>query len=111
MKINMKKIDLLKVVICVMTVVSVTMFNSGCEKENLEDLKQASDVKKPQVVSDNEIVKTLPNVKDGRLLFKDMKEFYSMLDWVSQNQANPDKIYSIFGLSNFVSMNYIYNWK
>ncbi len=105
---DMRRIDLLKFAICVMAVCALAMFNSGCEKENLNDLKQPTSVKKPRVISDDEIMKDLPEVKDGRLLFKDMKEFYSMLDWVSQNQANPDKIYSIFGLSNFVSMNYIY---
>lgn len=42
----MKKIDLLKVAICVMAVCALAMFNSGCEKENLNDLKQPASVKK-----------------------------------------------------------------
>jgi len=66
----MKNFNLLKVAICVMAVVSVTMFNSGCEKENLEDLKQTYNVKKPRIVSDDDIMKNLPEVKDGGLCLK-----------------------------------------
>lgn len=91
-----------------MAVASVTMFNIGCEKENMENLKQTSNVKKQHVVSDDEIMKNLPTVKDERLVFKNIDEFYLTLDWVSRCQDNPDKIYGIFGQSNFVSMNYIY---
>ena len=105
----MKKVNLLKVAICVMAVVSVTMFNSSCEKENLEDLKQTSCIKKPRVVSDDEIMKDLPDVKDGRLVFKDSVSFDNYVQWLFDNQDNVEKIYGVNASLGFVCMHEIYD--
>lgn len=105
----MKKIDLLKVAICVMAVCALAMFNSGCEKENLNDLKQPASVKKPRVISDDEIMKDLPEVKDGRLVFKDSVSFANYYYWLISNQGNTDKINNFNASLGFVCMHEIYD--
>lgn len=105
----MRRFDLLKVAIYVMAVVSVTMFNSGCEKEDLNDLKQPTSVKKPRVISDDEIMKDLPDVKDGRLVFKDSVSFDNYVQWLFDNQDNVEKIYGVNASLGFVCMHEIYD--
>ena len=105
----MKNFNLLKVAICVMAVVSVTMFNSGCEKENLEDLKQTSNLKNPRIVSDDDIMKNLPEVKDGRLVFEDSLSYACYVQWLFENQDETDKIYGVNASLGFVCMHEIYD--
>jgi hypothetical protein len=106
---DMRRIDLLKFAICVMAVCALAMFNSGCEKENLNDLKQPTSVKKPRVISDDEIMKDLPEVKDGRLVFKDSVSFANYVQWLFDNQDNAEKIYEVNASMGFVCMHEIYD--
>lgn len=92
-----------------MAVVSVAVFNSSCEKENLNDLKQSASAKKPRAISDDEIMKDLPEVKDGRLVFKDSICFADYVQWLFDNQDNAEKIYEVNASIGFVSMHEIYD--
>lgn len=105
----MKGFDLLKFAMFVMAVSSLAMFNSGCEKENLNDLEQPTSVKKTRVISDDEIMKDLPKVKDGRLVFKDSINFANYFYWLIDNQNNTDKIKKINASLGFVCMHEIYD--
>lgn len=105
----MRRIYLFKVVMLIMAVSALAVFNSSCEKENLEDLKQTSCIKKPRVVSDDEIMKDLPEVKDGRLVFKDSVSFANYYLWLIDNQDNQDKVNKINASLGFVCMHEIYD--
>ena len=81
----------------------------GCEKDETSVSDQQQTVRKPQPISDMEVMQYLPEVVDGRLVFKDSVSYVKYVKWLFENQCNTEKIYSLNGLSNFVSMQQVYD--
>lgn len=90
-------------------VVIMAMFLSvACEKDESSVANQQQTVRKPQPISDMEVMQYLPEVVDGRLVFKDTTSFMTYKRWIFENQGNPEKIHKINKSLGFVSMKEIY---
>ncbi len=91
-------------------VVIMAMFLSvACEKDETTVVDQQQTVRKPQPISDMEVMRYLPVVVDGRLVFKDREVFDKYISWVSNNQSSPQKIIDINHRLGFISMKEIHN--
>jgi hypothetical protein len=75
-------------------------------RPNITDQQQT--VRNPQTISDMEVMQYLPEVVDGRLVFKDSVAFVNYVQWVFENQNNTEKIVNINKLLGFKSMAEIY---
>jgi hypothetical protein len=91
-------------------VIIMAMFLSvACEKDETNVTDQQQTVRKPQPISDMEVMQYLPEVVDGRLVFKDSVSYEYYLQWVFENQGNPEKIDEMNLKLGFVSLKEIYN--
>jgi hypothetical protein len=77
----------------------------ACEKDETSVANQQQTVRKPQPISDMELMQYLPEVVDGRLVFKDNESYEILINWISVNQDNPERIASLFSNIPFTSMN------
>ncbi len=90
-------------------VVIMAMFLSvACEKNETSVADQQQTVRKPQPISDMEIMQYLPEVVDGRLVFKDRETFNKYRQWIFENQGTPEKLFEINRTLGFISMREIY---
>ncbi|MDD3688156.1 MAG: hypothetical protein PHE56_15515, partial [Bacteroidales bacterium] len=90
-------------------VIIMAMFMTvACEKEENSVADQQQSVRKPQPISDMEVMQYLPEVVDGRLVFKDEDAYLNYVQWVFENQSSPDKMNKINDELGFVCMNDIY---
>ncbi|MDD3859312.1 MAG: hypothetical protein PHW83_03880 [Bacteroidales bacterium] len=91
-------------------VVIMAMFMTvACEKDETSVADQQQSVRKPQPISDMEIMQYLPEVVNGRLVFKDEDSFKKVRNWIGYNQSNPEKIKTIMSFQGFHSMRSIYD--
>lgn len=81
----------------------------ACEKNETSVADQQQTVRKPQPISDMEVMQYLPDVVDGRLVFKDKISFEKYQQWVFENQGSSDKMHNINKSLGFVSMREIYD--
>ncbi|MDD3688293.1 MAG: hypothetical protein PHE56_16235 [Bacteroidales bacterium] len=91
-------------------VIIMAMFMTvACEKEENSVADQQQSVRKPQPISDMEVMQYLPEVVDGRLVFKDRETLRNYMNWIFINQDNPEKIENINLNLEFISMKQIYD--
>ncbi|MBN2779384.1 MAG: hypothetical protein JXR36_17265 [Bacteroidales bacterium] len=81
----------------------------ACEKEETSGADQQQTVRKPQPISDMEVMQYLPEVVDGRLVFKDEEAFMNYLQWIFENQRNDMKIEDMYNHLGFVPMKDYYD--
>lgn len=88
----------------------MTMFITvSCENDiETTGLNEQQIVRKPSVISENEVLQYAPKVVDNRLVFKDSVSFDNYQQWVLQNQCNPEKIYNLNRSLGFISMKEIF---
>jgi hypothetical protein len=80
----------------------------ACEKDETSVADQQQTVRKPQPISDMEVMQYLPEVVDGRLVFKDFEAYEKYQQWIFDNQGSPEKIIKFNKSIGFVSMMEIY---
>ena len=107
----MRRFYLLKVAICVMAVVSVTILNCGCEKENLEDLKQISNCANSKyagvenVSSEMRNFDTYNDMKEevsrlASMSIEELVEYENSIGYNSYGKVADNVYFSIFGDEN-----------
>lgn len=108
----MKGFDLLKVAICVMAVVSVTIFNCGCEKENLEkDLGFNANCKyviyKDVEDYGNRLKEIIPMTREERLNYELANGYESFGTYCEKlyESINPESFKSFDEVAAFVKKN------
>ena len=90
-------------------VVIMAMFMTvACEKDETNVTDQQQSVRKPQSISDMEVMQYLPEVVDGRLVFKDSVAFDKVITWIAKSQDNPNRIENMFSSLHFKSMNAVF---
>lgn len=77
----------------------------SCEKDDKTSLGQTTINTK---INDQELIESLPKLKDGRMVFENYESYSKYQNWIFENQNNPTKILSLNKQAGFVSLYEIY---